>query len=236
MIELYDAERLTIKRDHSLAAASFTLLFTASVMAAYTGFLHLQLRQAETSTQELQTQLAALATPAGLNKAAAPSPRATLVAELRRQAEQLERDAAINSAYGGGGGAGGTGSGEALLSPAQWMHSLAALAQADTSLQKVDVDRSGSARIEGLASHPQALNNLVQAWEKHESLALVLPRGLEIRQEKGAAPLLRFQLRAAPSAADNSAALESPTSALAKPAAPATAAPPTPAAADKTAP
>ena len=194
MIELYDAARLHIKRDRSLAAATFTLLFTTSVMAAYTGFLHLQLRYAEASTQTLQGQLAALAAPAGAGKGGAASPRATLIAELRRQAEQLERDAAINSAYSG------PGSGDQLLSPAQWMHSLGTLAQADTSLQKVDVDRAGSARIEGLATHTQALNNLVRAWENQEQLAPVQPRTLEIRQEKGPAPFLRFQLRASPSA------------------------------------
>ena len=221
MIELFDAARLTIKRDHTLAVAGGTLLFTAGVMAAYTGFLHLQLRHSENTTQALQNQLAALATPAGAGKAAA-SPRAALVADLRRQAEQLEREAAINSAYGG------PGSSEQLLSPAQWMHSLGALAQTDTSLQKVDVDRSGSARIEGLATHPQALNKLVQAWERQELLAQVQPRTLDIRQEKLPAPFLRFQLRATPAAASPStgAATDGP----------AAAAPPSTAAAAATAP
>jgi hypothetical protein len=194
VIELFDAARLTIKRDHTLALASGTLLFTAGAMAAYTGFVHLQLRSALSNTQQLQTQLSALAAPGGLSKNGAPSPRAALVADLRRQAEQLERQASLNSAYGA------QGAGEPLLSPAQWMHSLGALAQADTSLNKVDIDRAGSVRVEGLATDTQALNSLVQAWEKQESLAPVQPRSLDIRQEKSPAPFLRFQLRASPSA------------------------------------
>ena len=42
MIELFDATRLTIKRDHTLTVASSTLLLAAGLMAAYTALLQVQ--------------------------------------------------------------------------------------------------------------------------------------------------------------------------------------------------
>lgn len=193
MIELFDAARLTIKRDRTLAVAGGTLLLTASVMATYTGYLQFQLRSTQHRTQQLQTQLAALDIPVRASPKSAPSaPRAALVADLQRQAEQLERDAAATGAPHNADVP------DPAPTPAQWMEHLGALAQADTSLQKVDIERSGSARIEGLATSPQALNALVQAWEKQDGLAHLQPRSIDIKQEKLPAPFLRFQLRATP--------------------------------------
>ena len=196
MIELYDATRLTVKRDHTLALASSTLLVASGLMAAYTAFLQLQLHGTQSRTQALQAQLAALDTPGSKSKpstpAAAASPRAALMADLQRQAEQLEREARHAGPT--------TDSTAAVGTPtaAQWMDHLAALTLTETSLQKVDIERGGSARIEGLATSPQALNALVRAWEKQDGLAQLQPRSIEVKQEKLPAPFLRFQLRATP--------------------------------------
>ena len=115
------------------------------------------------------------------------------MADLQRQAEQMERDAASAGLHSGA-----TEADVKTPTPTQWMEHLGALTQADTSLQKVDIERSGSARIEGLAASPQALSALVQAWEKQDGLAHLLPRSIAIKQEKLPAPYLRFQLRATP--------------------------------------
>ena len=214
MIELFDAARLTVKRDHTLAVASTTLLLTAGLMAAYTALLQVQLRGTLHRTQDLQSQLAALntagSTSAKAAKAAAASPRVALMADLQRQAEQMERDAASAGPHSA------ATEPDKTPTPAQWMEHLAALTQADTSLQKVDIERSGSARIEGLATSPQALSMLVQAWEKQDGLAHLLPRSIDVKQEKLPAPFLRFQLRATPvplaAPAAPSAAVQTPAS------------------------
>ena len=196
MIELFDAERLTVRRDHTLALVSGMLLLTATAMAAYTAFLQVQLRGTLHRSQNLQAQLAALDAPDGASakaaKAGPASPRAALMADLQRQAEQTERAA--------------TSAGldkvppevDKTPTPAQWMEHLGALTQPDTSLQRVDIERSGAANIEGLATSPQALSALVQAWEKQEGLAHLLPRSIAVKQEKLPAPFLRFQLRVTP--------------------------------------
>ncbi len=196
MIELYDAARLTVKRDRSLPIAAGVLLSTAGLMAAYTAFLHLQLGQTLERSQELQSRLAALGSPArGETAKAGNSPRTALLADLQRQAELLEREV-VN-----GGLPVGTASGDnwdTTPTPAEWMAVLAALAQADASLQKVDIERSGHVRIEGLATSPKALNALVQAWEQQDAVAFVQARSIEVKQEKLPAPYLRFQLRGTP--------------------------------------
>jgi hypothetical protein len=196
VIELFDAARLTVKRDHTLAAAGGVLLVTASLMAAYTAFLQVQLRSTLSRTQELQGQLAALVAPAHTSAAGkSPTPQAALVVDLQRQAEQLEREAELARLPARAAGAEAA---DGSPTPAQWMDVLAALTQAETSLQKVEIERSGNARIEGLASSPQALNTLVQAWERQGAVSRLSPRTMEVKQEKQPAPFLRFQLRAAP--------------------------------------
>jgi hypothetical protein len=201
VIELYDAARLTVKRDHTLAAGGATLLVTAGLMAAYTAFLHFQLSSTQVRTKELQAQLASLDAPAraGASPAAA-SPRAALVADLQRQAENLERDAAQ------AGQNHGPEVPDKVPTASQWMAHLGALTLPETTLQKVDIERSASARLEGLATSPQALTALVQAWERQEGLSHLLPRSIDIKQEKLPAPFLRFQLRATPAPALSTAA------------------------------
>ena len=201
MIELYDPARLTVKRDHTLAAAGGTLLVTAGVMAAYTAFLQLKLSSTHTRTHQLQAQLASLDGPARAGaRPANASPRAALVADLQRQAETLEQLAAQASQNHGPEFA------DKAPTASQWMAHLSALTQPETTLQKVDIERSGSARLEGLATSPQALGALVQAWEKQDALSHLLPRSIEIKQEKLPVPYLRFQLRATPAPAAAAAA------------------------------
>lgn len=219
MIELYDTTRLTIKHDRSLPLAAGVLALTAGLMAAYTAFLHLQLNQTLQHTQVLQGQLAALGTPArGETTKASASPRAALVADLQLQAEQLEREVAqaglpISTTQGP--------AADSALKPSQWMTVLAALTQTETSLQKVDVESSGAVRLEGLATSPQALNELVQAWEKQDAVAFVQARSINVKQEKGPPPLLRFQLQGTPvPAARPAGAPERPASAPAGSASP----------------
>lgn len=196
MIELFDAARLTVKRDHTLAAMSGTLLITAGAMAVYTAFLQVQLSSTRNRTQELQTQLASLDKPAAAGaRSAASSPRAALVADLQRQAQILEREAASARLDHG------PDAPDKAPTPAQWMDHLGALTQPDTALQKVDIERSGSARLEGLATSPQAVNALVQTWERRDGLSHLLPRSIDVKQEKLPAPFLRFQLRATPAPA-----------------------------------
>ncbi len=190
MIELFDTQRLTVRRDHSLALMGSTLLLVVGLMGAYTLWLQLQVSDTLARTQSMQSQLARQSPKAVVNSAAAP--KAALVADLRRQAEQLEREIAMAS-------------GDAVamadtqqLSPAQWLQQLAMLAQNQTSLSRIDIDRVGGALLEGQATSPQALNSLVQAWEQTETLAHLRLRTLEVKQDKLAADFLRFQLHASP--------------------------------------
>lgn len=226
MIELFDSSRLTVKRDHTLAALGSTLLVVSGLMAAYTAYLQVQLNSTQNRTQNLQAELAALDSGGrGAGKTAPTSPRAALVADLQRQAEQMERVAMLtrtasgNSSSNPSGNPSGTSTADTAPTPAQWMDHLSALTQADTSLQKVDIERDGSARIEGLASSPQALNTLVQAWEKEDGLAHLQPRSIDIKHEKSTASFLRFQLRATPAPAKAQPPGHEPV----RPAAPATA-------------
>jgi Tfp pilus assembly protein PilN len=195
VIELYDSSRLTIKRDHTMVALGSTLLVVSGAMAAYTAYLQLHLRSTHERTQQLQAQLAAQDNPARNSAApaqASNAPRAALVADLRRQAEQMEREASLARAPHS------SSSGDALPTPARWMVHLGELTRPDTSLQKIDIERGGGATIEGLATSPQALNALVQNWEKDRGLAHLQPRSIDIKHEKSPAPFLRFQLRATP--------------------------------------
>jgi hypothetical protein len=70
------------------------------------------------------------------------------------------------------------------------------MASAEIGLSLVEIDRNGSARIEGMARTPQAMSSYVQAWEHQQAQAPMRARGIEVRQDEKSAPLLRFQLRA----------------------------------------
>ncbi len=178
MIELFDAARLLPRRDHSLPLAALALVLGAGAMGAYAWSLQTELQTAEAQRQALQQQLR--------QADKAPPPTTALVADLQRQALQLE--AAIAAASQGTARQG--------LSASQWLDRLGLLAAAEISLSHIDVDRAGAVHIEGLATSPQAVNGFVQAWGAQDRFAPLPARSIEVKQDKGTAPLLRFSMRA----------------------------------------
>jgi hypothetical protein len=75
---------------------------------------------------------------------------------------------------------------------------LADLGSSDISLTRIDVDRGGAVRLEGLASSAQAVSRLLQHWDRTQSATSPVPaRAIDVRQDPASAPLLSFKLRAA---------------------------------------
>ncbi len=180
MIELYDAARLHTRKDPTLPLAVVAVVLTLGGMGGYGWQLQGKLSLASAQAAELQKKLT--------QAAATPETSPMLLADLQAQAEGMEaqaRDAGEDMRSD-------------ALSATQWLDRLGNLANAEVSLQKIEIDRTGGARVEGLATGPDALSGFVQAWEKQDQLASVRPRSMEVRQDKTAANLLRFQMRAAP--------------------------------------
>lgn len=182
MIELFDAERLAPRRDHSLALCAVVLALGVGALSVYAYALQQRLRDAEAQRVVLQTQLKNAQPKLALNPA--------LVADMQRQAEALEVQIKRTSA------AEPNTSGEALR-PSTWLDRLGTLATHDVSLAKVEIESDGSARIEGLATTPAAVSAFVQAFAAQNRQAPA-PRAIEVRQEKAMAPYLRFVMRANP--------------------------------------
>jgi Tfp pilus assembly protein PilN len=181
MIELFDANRLLPQRDRSLLLAGGALGLGVVGLAAHAVYLNQQIAHAQLEGRVAQTELTRL-------KGIAPPPGPALLADLEQQAQRLEAELA---AAGAGPGASG---GNPKAS--QWLERLETLATADIGLSLVEIDRNGSARIEGMARTPQAMSSYVQAWEHEQAQAPMRARAIEVRQDEKAAPLLRFQLRA----------------------------------------
>lgn len=180
MIELYDRERLDPRRDRSLPVVAALALAVVAAVGGWSALLYTRVQAVEAQARELQARVGSGRQPA----AAAATPIA--LAELQRQVERLEAEAA------------GAARGGALLAPSQWLDRLAGMASAEVSLSRIEIDRGGAARIEGQAASPQALARFVQEWERQEPQATVLARSLELRQDKGESPRWRFQMRATP--------------------------------------
>ncbi len=180
MIELFDSERLLPRRDWSLAGAGLAVLLTGAALATYGMTLQSRLQVAERQRADAQQRLQAV------KSLSAPS--GALLADLQREVERLEAEAAPDPRAPVVPGP----------TPAQWMLRLADLASNEVSLSKIEVDRAGAVRIEGLAASPQAVSRFLQAWDQAQQQASPVPaRAIEVRQDPTAAPLLRFQLRAA---------------------------------------
>ena len=178
MIELFDTSRLCTKRDHSLWLAPMLLLLGAAGMTAYT--LNLQQRD-ETLAQQIATvqrQLQGLKT--------TPAPSAALLADLAHQVERIEGEVAAAADINA----------DASTRASQWLDRMGALATSDISLSKIDIERAGSTRIEGLALTPRALSSFVQAFSAQDKHAPVQPRAIEVRHDKSETQQLRFSLRA----------------------------------------
>ena len=185
MIELFDANRLLPQRDRSLLLAGGVLGLGVVGLTAQAVHLQHQIADTRLESRTAQTELTRL-------KKIAPPPGLALLADLEQQAVRLEAELA---AAGSGSGS-GSGSGTGHTKASQWLERLDTLAQADIGLSLVEIDRNGSARIEGMARTPQAMSSYVQAWEQQQAQAPMRARAIEVRQDEKAAPLLRFQLRA----------------------------------------
>lgn len=196
MIELYDVARLQPRRDHSTPLAAAALLLALGGIGAYGYTLQTRVTAAEQQRSELQQRLKQVQ--------AQPAPSASLLADLQREVDRLEGELRADPLQ-----AVSTGP-----RPSQWLLRLADLGSPDISLTRIEVDRLGAVRIEGLAASPQAVSRFLQQWDRTQQPASPVPaRAIEVRQETATAPLLGFKLRAA---------------------APSTAAAPTPAAKDRT--
>jgi Tfp pilus assembly protein PilN len=182
MIELFDANRLLPQRDRSLLLAGGALGLGLVGLTAHAVYLEQQITHAQAEGRGAQTELKQL-------KAITPPPGPALLADLEQQALRLETELA--AAGGSPGGPNG-----ANPKPSQWLERLDAMASAEIGLSLVEIDRNGSARIEGMARTPQAMSSYVQAWEHQQAQAPMRARGIEVRQDEKSAPLLRFQLRA----------------------------------------
>jgi hypothetical protein len=182
MIELFDTNRLLPQRDRSLLLAGGALGLGVVGLAAHSVYLNQQITHTQAESRGAQSELKQL-------KAIAPPPGAALLADLEQQALRLEAELAAAGANPGG-------ADSAVPKASQWLERLENLASADIGLSLVEIDRHGSARVEGMARTPQAMSAYVQAWEHQQAQAPMRARAIEVRQDEKAAPLLRFQLRA----------------------------------------
>ena len=178
MIELFDAARLMPRRDRTWMVAGGLASLVALGLGAHVVMLHLELDALQATARSQQADLARL-------KATEPPPAPALLADLEARARSLESEVAQV--------AGGSG---AMPSPSQWLERLDALSSNDVGLSRIEIDRAGSARIEGQARSPQAVSGYVQALEAQNASTPMRARTIEVRQDEKAAPLLRFQMRA----------------------------------------
>jgi hypothetical protein len=180
MIELFDAERLLPRRDASLPVAALLLAMAVGGLGTYAGHLQQALRSETARKVALEghvRQAQALATKA---------PSAALLADLQRELGLAEAEDEL-----------ARGKVETRLAPSAWLERLAALASADVSLTRVEVDVLGRTQVEGMAVNAQAVSGFVQAFSRQEAVAGLAPRSVELRQDKTSAPHLRFQMNAA---------------------------------------
>jgi hypothetical protein len=173
VIELFDANRLLPRRDHSLSIAGGVLALGVLALGGHVVLMNNEVRQLQTQARQQEAELARM-------KLAEPPPAPALVAELEAQARVLEAEVA--AATGG--------------APSQWLERLDALSSTEVGLSRIEIDRAGSARIEGVARTPQAMSGYVQAWEAQQVPSPMRARAIEVRPDDKAAPLLRFQMRA----------------------------------------
>jgi hypothetical protein len=179
MIELFDAARLIPRRDYSLPLAAAAVLLVLAAAGTYGWSLQTRLADVERQRAELQQRVQQLR---GL-----PAPSSALLADLQRETERLEAEGRADPRH-------------AMASappPSQWMLRMADLGSAEVSLSKIEVERGGAVRIEGLAASPQAVSRFLQHWDRTQPSATPVPaRAIDVRQDPATAPLLTFKLRA----------------------------------------
>ena len=177
MIELYDAARLQRKVDRSLLLAGGLLAVVMLGLGAHSFSLHTRQQALGKEFQALELKLKAI-----------PEqrvPSTAMLEELQRQVAQWEAQAGPATA-----------SSEVALPASGWMAALADLASTEVSLTRVEIDRNGSAQVEGLARSAQGVSALTQRWAAHEALQTMRTQTLELKQEKAGEPLLKFHLLA----------------------------------------
>ena len=184
MIELFDASRLLPRRDHSLALVVLVLALTAGGMSVYAQQLQPKQRAADAEKQTLTASLR--------QAQARPLPSRSLLTDLAQQLQRLESDITLAQGAGAGAGAGASES----LAASSWLARVHTLGQAELSLSKIDIERHGGARFEGLAHSAQAVSGFVQAFSAQERQSQVQARSIEVRHDKTSAPYLRFVVRA----------------------------------------
>lgn len=178
MIELYDAALLEHRRDWTLPAFALVLAVGAGSLSAWGWTLHGQWRQAEARNGALRAQID--------RRPAQAAPAAALLADLERRAQLMEARLVVQEPAAA----------DTVLRPSAWLERLGSLSSDGVSLSRVEVERSGATRIEGVATDPAAANRFVQAFARQESDTALRARSIELRQDKAQAPYLRFALRA----------------------------------------
>lgn len=182
MIELFDALRLKPPSkplpQRTLAAAAMLLLLAGAGGWA----LHLQQTLAD-----LQTQQTALTVQLQQASQLASAPSEALLADLSAQVERAESEAQAWSPQQ-----------PLLLQGSQWLDRVATLSAADISLSRIEIERSGAARLDGAARAAGAVNNFVQAWDRQPQGLPLRALALDVKAAPGDSGLLQFQLQLAP--------------------------------------
>ncbi len=171
LIELFDAERLRPRRRVNwIHPAALPALALVSV-AAWGWDHHAELKQLRAQRQATDAQIAQLQTVA--NPAGAEAALANRQA-LRQSAERLEAElAALDESAQAR---------TVSLPPSGWLARLERLAAPGISLTRVEIDRGGGARVEGMAVDAQAVSSFVNAWSSHEAMAALPPRALDVQE------------------------------------------------------
>lgn len=197
LVELFDADRLRPpSRWTALHPALLPVLAVAGTAVwGYSSHAELQLVRAQRQGADAQlTRLEALSNTAQ-GQAAMANRQAMIQRADRLEAELAALDVAPDNTT-------------VSLPPSGWLSRLERLGGPRISLTKIEIDRGGAARVEGMALDAQAVSNFVGAWTSHEAMAAFPPRALDVQQTQNvstraadaaanASVLLRFVVRGA---------------------------------------
>ena len=183
MIELFDAQRLLPRRDHTLLIAHSALALCVGLMVVQGLTLQHQLKQTRGQSLAMKT----LGDKRSASQASLKSVSPELLADLRRQAERLEAEVSPSAS-----------SEASRMPPSQWLGSLDELGTADVSVVKAEVARDGTAALEGLALSTKGITAYLSAFDRHTGFASLQARALELKEDKDRSGLLRFVLRTVP--------------------------------------
>lgn len=203
-VELFDRDRLRPRRRWPLAPQALPALAVLAGALAWGAISQHELKSVRAEVQSTRAQLAQLQV-AETTRAGESGTAARLA--LTQRAERLEAELAALDPV--------PRQAASQPLPSGWMARLETLAAPQTSLTRVEIDRSGAARVEGVAVDAQAVSRFVSAWSSQDAMAALPPRALDVQQTPrngaggspaaapsgpdaaGAAPLLKFVIRAA---------------------------------------